>query len=209
MKLHRVCFLVCLILSLPSVKADSAFNEDAALSILSITTEKRAKAIVELSTRGTAKSVPVLIGLLSDIELHDYARNALELIPDPTAGEALVAALKSKLPAEQLAGVVITLGDRRVAAAVPALVKLASDPKNPVGDAAMSSLALIANDEAGVALANLVKSGAAEIKLAAAHAALRAGDRLAKGSATRTALADAVQGADVPDHLKTAAAALK
>lgn len=209
MKLHRVFPLVCVILCLPSAKADPAFNEDEALSILSITTEKRAKAIVEISTRGTAKSVPVLIGLLSDIELHDYARNALELIPDPAAGEALLAALKSKLPAEQLTGVVITLGDRRIAAAVPALVKLASDPKNPVGDAAMSSLALIATEEAGMALANLVKAGPAETKLAAAHAALRAGDRLAKGSAARIALADAVLGADVPEHLKTAAAALK
>lgn len=193
----------------PAAAPEPALTSEAdALAALTGTVEQKVRAIQALSLFGTAKSVPVLAGLLPDKELHDYARNALEIIPDPSAGQALVAAL-DKLQGDLLTGVVISLGDRQEKAAVPALKKLASNPKSPAADAAISSLALIATDEAAGCITALLKSGSAETKLAAAHAALRAASRMPQTSPARQALLNAAHSAKVPAHLKAAAVTRK
>lgn len=208
MKLYPFSLLLAATAGLMIAPVQGAPNEDAALAVIAIGTEQRANAINELAMIGTAKSVPVLAGLLSDNELSDYARNALQQIPDPSAGQALMASL-NKLQGKFLTGVVITLGDRREKAAVPALLKLAANPKCAANDAALSSLAMIASDEAAASIATIIAGGPAELKLAAVNAALRAAGRMPKGGAFRTLLLDSVLAADVPARLKTAAEVLK
>lgn len=206
MKLYPISFLLTATLAFTAAGAAAVPSEDELISMLSIGTEQRADAITQLSRTGTAKCVPALAKLLGDRELSDYARNALELIKDPAAGQALVAALGSKLEGRFLTGVVITLGDRKEKAAVPAMKKLAADAKSPAADAALSSLALIATDEAADGILAVLKTGPAELKLPAAHAALRAAGRMAKENPRRATLIEAVNAADVPANLKKAAA---
>jgi HEAT repeat protein len=88
----------------------------------------------------------VLAKLLADAKLHDYARDGLERIPDPAAGAALLEALKT-LKADLRIGVIISLGDRREKAAVPALTAIAKGTGTDA-KAARSALAQIASAEA-------------------------------------------------------------
>lgn len=211
MKFHRFPFLVLLLLAAVIVRAPGERgvpDEAAALAVLSSSDsslEAKSIACGDLSIVGTAKSVPALAKLLGDEKLNDYARNALELIPDAAAGEALLAALK-ELKGNLLIGVVITLGDRGEKAAVPALQKMATGPDNVLADAALSSLALIATDEASETIvAVLNETGDNELKIAAAHAALLAAERMSKDGRSGGALLAAVRAADVPAHVKNAA----
>src|SRR5436309_1594427 len=54
---------------------------------------ERARACQQLAIVGTAEAVPALAALLADDKLGNYARDALEVMPDPAAGAALRAAL--------------------------------------------------------------------------------------------------------------------
>ena len=113
-----------------------AADEASALKTLAseAKTYDKAMACDTLARVGTAKAVPVLAGLLGDAKLSDYARNALENIPDAAAGKALVAALDTTKGAEKV-GVIITLGDRGEKSAVPALKGIAKGD----GDAAIAA----------------------------------------------------------------------
>ena len=145
-----------------------------------------------------------MANLLADEQLADYARNALELIPDPAAGKALLDAA-GELEGDLLTGVVITLGDRGDEAAVPVLQKLATDSKCCAADAALSSLALIANDKATETIIGVLEGGSGDLKIAAAHAALRAAEQRKAAGKDSAALLAAVLAADVPAHIKAAA----
>ncbi|MBM4156816.1 MAG: hypothetical protein FJ221_17575, partial [Lentisphaerae bacterium] len=66
----------------------------------------------EIGRVGTAAAVPVLAALLPNAELSHAARVALEMIPDPAAGEALRAALGTTTGALRT-GVAGSLGQLR------------------------------------------------------------------------------------------------
>lgn len=83
----------------------------------------KAKACQRLSVVGTGASVSALTPLLKDPQLTTYARTALQRIPAPEAEEALVAALDS-LDGEPLAGVLHSIGERRIDHATPAITDL-------------------------------------------------------------------------------------
>lgn len=155
-------------------------NESEALSVLASAdadTYSKAMACDELGRIGTAKSVPALAGLLPDGQLHDYARDGLERIPDPAAGQALLDALDG-LEGNLQVGVAITLGDRREAAAVEPLARLAGGDDAVLAGAALDSLARIATDEAAAAILEVHGSAGEATRLAAAHAALAAAGRV-------------------------------
>ena len=78
---------------------------------------KKAITCKQLAVYGTADAVPALAPLLTDAELASWARIALEVIPDPTADEALRAAME-KVDGRLLVGVINSIGVRRDAAAV-------------------------------------------------------------------------------------------
>ena len=108
------------------IASASAADEATALAVLSSDAgiEEKANACNDLARVGTAKAVPALAKLLPDEKLHDYARNALAIIKDPAAGKALLSEMK-KTRGDLKFGIILSLGDRREKAAVPALSKMA------------------------------------------------------------------------------------
>ena len=163
--------------------------------------EEKARACQQLAIVGSAKSVPALAALLGDEKLAAHARSGLEIIKDASAGEALGKALD--LSGSLLAGVIVSLGVRREAAAVPALFKLAGSTEPGIRDAAISSLGRIATPEAVENIRSLLTKGRPDHKIPAAHAALAAARKLDPAAAS--ALREFVRAADVPDHIKKAA----
>lgn len=172
--------------------------EAAPLAVLAANAgvHEKARACQQLAVVGSPAAIPALAALLDQEPLADYARSGLETIQDPAAGEALRNALP-KLDGRLLAGVVNSLGVRRDTAAVPALQKLARDPKSGVASEALASLGMIADPEAAKTLRAVLTSGPAELRVPAAHAALAAAAQLAKAgkpAAARELLDDIVLG---------------
>lgn len=182
--------------------------ETAALAVLASDAglREKARACQELGDFGGPASVQALAALLGKEHLADYARSGLEGIKDPSAGEALRAALPT-LEGRYLAGVVNSLGVRRDTAAVPALQKLAIDPKRGAAEAAIASLGMIATPAAAKTLQTILVSGPAALRVPAAHAALVAAEQLVRDGNTTAARAvlNAVVQALPPGHLATAA----
>src|SRR5687767_14741035 len=85
----------------------------------------RSRALQQLALVATKDAVTPLTALLADEKLGQYARDVLEQMPDPAAGDALRAALGT-LKGKALIGVVNSLGVRRDEKAVAALGPLAS-----------------------------------------------------------------------------------
>lgn len=102
----------------------------------------KAKACMRLAVVGGKSAVPAVAPLLADAQLSHYARFALEPNPDPSASDALRAALETaKGPA--LIGIVNSIGHRRDAKALPALEKLRHDPDVEVVHAADEAMGRI------------------------------------------------------------------
>ena len=104
-----------------------------------------------LKTVGTAASVPALAALLADENLSHMARYALERIPAPEAGQALVAALP-KTSGKLKVGVLSSLGVRGEEASVAPLQALLADSDAAVAQAAAHALGGISSLTAGKAL---------------------------------------------------------
>ena len=145
---------------------------------------ERVEALRKLSVIGGPEIVPQLAPLLADAKLSHMTRYALEPIPDPSVDDAFRAAL-SKLTGDQLVGVINSIGVRRDAKAVPALVKLLNGSDEAVACAAAGSLGRIATEPAAKALAaarSSFKAGA--IRRAVIDASLDiASQRIAAGQA--------------------------
>ena len=87
--------MLAIILSCSDGRAGPTKSEQQLLGIFSSAASLQEKdaACAELKRIGTARSVPVLAGLLADPELSHSARYALESMPAPEAGLALLQAL--------------------------------------------------------------------------------------------------------------------
>ncbi len=142
------------------------------------TAECKAFCCEQLSIVAGAEVVPVLARLLPDPKLHHRARTGLERIP----GDEASAALRDFLPKAQgklLIGTVNSLGERRDAKAVPALVKLLGHGAPPVVAAAAVALGKIGGPDATAALAkakDAAKPGTLRSVVAGAY--LRCADHL-------------------------------
>ncbi len=119
--------------------------EQALLEVLQSDAKLPAKEYIcrQLALIGTNRCVPVLAGMLSDSELSDCARVALEAIPDPSADDALRTALE-KAEGNQRVGIVNTLGERGDQKAVPALKEMGNSPDPVLAKAAQAALRKIA-----------------------------------------------------------------
>jgi HEAT repeat protein len=142
----------------------------------------------QLALVGAAAEVPALAALLPDKDLSHMARYALERVPDAAAGEALLAALGAA-PAAQKVGILISLGERGEARAVPALVELTRDPDAAVAGAAATALGQIGGLDAAKALASLLEQGPPALRPAATDAYLACADGLASAGRGPDALA--------------------
>jgi len=97
----------------------------------------------QLALIGTSRSVAVLAGMLTDPELSDRARFALEAIPDASVDDALRSALANAAGVLRV-GIVNTLGERRDPKAVPLLTEMQNSDDGVFSRAAAAALRKIA-----------------------------------------------------------------
>ncbi|MBC9868580.1 MAG: hypothetical protein F7O42_12005 [Opitutae bacterium] len=193
MKLSGFYLIPCLALAGIIAQASPAWDEATALAALASGNEEKARACQVLAVVGGPDTVPALAELLGDNQLASYARTALEVIEDPSAGEALRAALT------QLEG--------RYEAALPALQALATDTDREVAASALAALAQIGSENALATVVQTLQGESEELRITAAHATLAAAERMAKDGKTEAArdLLESVQKADLPEHIRKAA----
>jgi HEAT repeat protein len=167
---------------------------------------QKGKACHRLAQVGTAEAVPPLAALLTDPLLANYARFGLEAIPDPSADEALRAALP-KVKGSLLVGVVNSIGQRKDAAALEPLAKLLYGTDADVAQAAASALGYISSPQAAKTLQDglsktkgAVRAAVAAAGLVCAEGLLARGDR--KGA---FALYDVLSRLDIPKAVRLAA----
>ena len=136
---------------------------------------------------GGPDSVPVLAALALKPETTDAARYALERIPGGEADQALFGAL-GKTQGDVRRGIVFSLGERKTAAAVPALAGMAAGKDAALAMDAAKALGKIGGTDAVKALvATLGKAGAALKSEAASALLLAAEGLLASGDKTAAA----------------------
>ena len=104
-----------------------------------------------LKTIGTATAVPALSALLADDALSHMARYALDRIPAPEAGKALIEALP-KVGGKLKIGVASSLGVRREEAAIAPLQAPLADSDPAIARAAAVALGAIGSPAANQAL---------------------------------------------------------
>ncbi|MDO8542402.1 MAG: HEAT repeat domain-containing protein [Opitutaceae bacterium] len=167
---------------------------------------ERAQACRRLAVVGGDEAVPALAALLSDPALSHYAREALEAIPHPAAGEALCGALRT-LEGSLLVGVVNSLGMRREPDAAGALAPLVTEADSQVATAALLALGRIGGPEAIRVLQHALGGGRDDLRDPAAEGCLLVAARhLADGRRDdATGLYDAVRGAPVAAQLRATA----
>ena len=103
---------------------------------------QKAKACQRIGELGPKEAVPALAALLGNNHLNVYARYGLEPIADPSADEALRAALP-KLKGDLLIGVINSIGKRRDAKAAPALSAMMYGSDIEVANATAAALGKI------------------------------------------------------------------
>jgi HEAT repeat protein len=133
----------------PTIAAAQSRSEQQLLEVLKSGAGMQEKdaACAELKRVGTARSVPALAGLLADEELSHSARYALESLPAPEAGLALIEAL-DRTKGLIKAGIIHSIGRRRETQAVAALDRLLTDPDDTVAGSAATALGRIGGAEA-------------------------------------------------------------
>jgi type 1 glutamine amidotransferase len=160
----------------------------------------------ELSIIGTEESVPTLGKMLTDPELADMARYALERVPGKAVDRALRRALRSTSGKTKI-GIVNSLGERRDRRAVAALSKLVSESDKAMAAASASALGKIGGSEAAKALAKAKDQGSGKLKMVVLDAYLRCADQFAAEGNKKEALAIYRQlyKQDQPQLIRTAA----
>jgi HEAT repeat protein len=175
---------------------------------------RKSIACKRLAVIGTKEAVPALAALLGDDRASDYARSALEAIPDPAAGEALVAALP-RLKGLQAIGAINSIGRRREPAAVESLGKLIQKGDADMAGAAALALGEISGPKAAQALERELRGAKGRLRADVARGALLCADRMMGSDRVRAlALLDLLSRPDIPGivripamHLQVSAAA--
>jgi len=176
-------------------------KERQLIAVLESSAPPKDKAIPckQLAIYGSGAAVPALAALLPDRELASWARIALEAIPDPAADDALRQAM-GKLKGRLLIGVINSIGVRRDAKAVDALVRRLRDADAGVASAAAEALGRIGGNKAAQALERSLPGAPAKVRPAVAYGCVLCAERyLAEGEAgAAVKLFDTVRAADVP-----------
>ena len=159
----------------------------------------KAMACKRLAVYGGKDAVPALAALLPDAELASWARIALEAIPDPSADEALRQSL-GKLQGRLLIGAINSIGVRRDAGAVDALVGRLKDADPEVASAAAAALGRIGGAPAAKPLEQSLAGAPPAVRGAIAQGCTLCAEKfLAEGNrAEAVRLYDVVRKADVP-----------
>jgi HEAT repeat protein len=163
----------------------SGEREAKLIAILTSTADVNAKseACRELAPIATAAAVPALGTLLADEKLAHMARYGLEPMPGPEVDAILRQAL-GQLKGPLQVGVIGSIGVRRDAQAVGALVGLLKAPDPQVQQAAARALGMIATAEAVSGLEGALAGAAAAYQLALCEGLFRCAEaRIAEGHA--------------------------
>ena len=131
-----------------------------------------------LKNIGTAASVPALAALLADEKLSHMARYALEGIPAPEAGQALLTALP-KATGKLKIGIIASLGARGEDAPIAPLQALLADSDPACAEAAAHALGAIGSLAAAKVLVTAKPSAAN--KAAIADASMQCAEGLLAG----------------------------
>ena len=205
MKIQRVAGVIVLAASMSVTCAmageDATKDQQKLIAVLRSQAPAAEKAITckRLAIYGGPEAVPALAPLLADEKLSSWARIPLEVIPGPAADEALRQAL-DKVQGRLLVGVINSIGVRRAAGAVEALVARLNDPDAEVASVSAVALGRIGNDAATTALAGALASAVPAVRSAAAEGCILCAERrLATGKAAEAArIYDLVRKADLP-----------
>ena len=167
---------------------------------------KKAKACQRVGELGAKEAVPVLATLLADEHLSVYARYGLEPIADPSADEALRAAL-SKLKGKQLIGVINSIGKRRDAKAGPSLAGMIYSADADVANAAAAALGSLGGPSSARELQSALAKTKGMTRMAVADASLVCAERLLGEGKRDEALAlyTSLSAPDVPKAARLAA----
>lgn len=168
----------------PAARADCAARLARLLEAPTATRAARQYVCLQLRQVGTPDQVPALARLLSDSELSEDARLALEAIPGEQSLAALRAALQS-VQGRALIGVIQSLAARRDAEAVDGLRQLAESDDVAVARAALWALGNIANAEATTYLLAQAQKAAIPTPRELAVPLLRCAEAEAAGSTDR------------------------
>ncbi len=166
-----------------------------------------AKACQRLAEIGDAQAIEPLSKLLSDPHLSNYARNALEGIPDPKSRIALRKSL-SQVQGNLLVGVIGSIGRLRDAEAINELAKLVSADDLSVAEAAGRALAKIGTPQAAEILKSSLRSAPKPLQRAQAVSILEAIQQLFQRGekASGLEMVDFLIDSDVADEVKLGAA---
>jgi hypothetical protein len=160
----------------------------------------------KLSIIGTEQCVPTVAKMLTDEELSDMARYALERIPDDAVDKALHSALP-KTKGKTKVGIINSLGERRDAKAAGALAKLLGDSDQMVACAAAAALGKISGSEATKALAKAKDKASGKLQHVILDAYLKCADQLVADGKKKPAYAiyKELYDPDMPAIIRTAA----
>lgn len=163
-------------------------------------------ACQQLRMSGTARAVPALASLLREEQTSHAARYALEAIPGPAAGSALLEAFGKTSGAIRI-GLMDSLGWRREAAAVPLLIPLLAEADATLASAAAAALGRIGGPEAAAALAAARGQAPPKVQPSVLEALLQCAERLlAEGDRPgAAALYQPLNNAQVPLHIRAGA----
>ncbi len=201
-----VCLTALIVMASASARAadpivTSPEKEQEQLAILRSDAPSADKAIAckKLAIDGSSESVPDLAKLLSDPQLSSWARIALEAIPGAAADEALLKATES-LEGRLLVGTINSIGVRRAANAVEALITRLKDADADVASAAAVALGRIGNAAATQSLREALATADVKVRSAVAEGCVLCAERLhAEGKSDEAAqIYDQVRKADVP-----------
>ncbi len=163
---------------------------------------RKAIACKRLAVIGTKESVPHLAALLGDDRVSDYARDALESIPDSSADEALREALP-KLKGLLLIGVINSIRRRRDPKAIEPLGELIHGEDATVARAAALAVGEIGGPVAAKMLLPALGTTRDAVRADVAGGALLCADgMMAKDREEALALLDVLSRSDIPKNVR-------
>ncbi len=196
MKIVTAAAVLAALLPCGAVQADEA--EQLAVLASDAGRFEKTRACRVLARVGTAKAVPVLVGLLDDKELSHNARYALEAIDDPSVDTAFRKALV-ELKGAPLVGAIGSVGVRRDARAVSLLAGMLADENADVRRAAARSLGRIATAPAVDELTKALSGASGRTRQAVCEGLLRCAESAMEAGRPKDALAVYTRLSKVPD----------
>ncbi len=140
----------------------------------------------QIERMGKGESVPTLVKLMAseDKNLRDYARQALEKNPDPSATDALLKGLSAAKGAGWKIGLMNSLGARQAQAAVSPIAQALNDEDVTVAKAAVTALSQIGGRESIRALLGVLDKPDVPVEAKAAQGLVDIAQAMARADDT-------------------------